>query len=115
MAPSKAKQSAPSGAAPVKQKALHRMLNYIAQKVETLEVCYSDIGPDGAAIWSTEMAQREHKTLRDIFQTLTLVDAVERDFKDLLRKKLGKRPLQAAPDERPVASPDEADAVREAP
>ena len=78
---------------PAKQKPLARMLNYVAMKMETLELCYGIPGEgDEPMTWKTEFSKTEHETLNEIFKTLTLVEAFEGDFRQILRRKMGVKP-----------------------
>ena len=80
-----------------KEKPLTRMISYVGMKMETLELTHADKIPkdaenDGTEMaWRSEFAKAEHAILDEISKTLTLVQAYESDFKQILKKKLGAR------------------------
>lgn len=71
-----------------KQKPISRMVAYMAMKVETLERCYATLGEGDVLEWRSEIAKAEHAVASEIFKTLTLVQAFEPDFKEILRRKM---------------------------
>ena len=73
------------------EKPLHRMISYVGMKMETLELRYADQNEEKELVWRTEFAKAEHAILDEISKTLTLVQAYESDFKQVLKKKLGAR------------------------
>ena len=67
------------------------MISYVGMKMETLEIRYADLNEEKELVWRTEFAKAEHAILDEISKTLTLVQAYESDFKQVLKKKLGAR------------------------
>ena len=76
---------------PVTEKPLHRMISYVGMKMETLEIRYADLNEEKELVWRTEFAKAEHAILDEISKTLTLVQAYEGDFKQILQRKMGPR------------------------
>ena len=80
-----------------KEKPLTRMISYVGMKMETLELTHADQIPkdaenDGTEMaWRSEFAKAEHAILDEISKTLTLVQAYEGDFKQILQRKMGKK------------------------
>lgn len=74
------------------QKPIIRMQNFVAQKMETLELCYSALALDGTTEWKTEMAKYDHTIFNDIHKTLVMIEAIDgEEFRKLLHRKLGAR------------------------
>ncbi len=79
------------------EKPLHRMISYVGMKMETLELTHADqVSRDAEndgneMVWRSDFAKAEHAILDEIAKTLTLVQAYEGDFKQILQRKMGPR------------------------